>query len=206
MKIMNVTDREFRKYGRVISHIDFSSLIEKLKEVTPCPEDCAYEPSIPDLEALPVKEEIERVYYGELPIQIGYCNGHNRKLNAVEYHRGSEINVAADDVILILGLQADIEEDDTYDTGKMEAFLLPAGTAAEIFATTLHYAPCQAKEEGFRVSIILPKGTNFPLQGEHANGAEDRLITATNKWLIAHPEGGFTGSEFLGLKGENLKV
>ena len=98
MNILNVNDKEFRKYGRVIRHINFAPLIEKLKEVT----------------------------------------------------------------------------------------------------------PCQAKEEGFRVSIILPKGTNLPLRGEHTNGAEDRLITAANKWLIAHPEGGFTGSEFLGLKGENL--
>lgn len=206
MTIKNVNDKEFRKYGRVIRHIDFSSLIEKMKEVTPCPEDCAYEPSIEALEALPVKEEIERVYYGELQVQIGYCNGHNTKLNAVEYHRGSEINVAVSDAVLILGLQADIEEDYTYDTGKMEAFLVPAGTAVEVFATTLHYAPCQTSEEGFRVSIILPRGTNYPLKGEHGNGEEDRLITATNKWLIGHPEGGFTGSEFIGLKGENLSV
>ena len=71
MKTLNVTDPEFKKYGRVVDEIDFSGLIEALKEKTPCPEDCAYEPSIADLESLPVKEELERIIYGELPIQIG---------------------------------------------------------------------------------------------------------------------------------------
>ena len=206
MKTLNVTDPEFKKYGRVVDEIDFSGLIEALKEKTPCPEDCAYEPSIADLESLPVKEELERIIYGELPIQIGYCNGHNRKLNAVEYHRSSEINVAATDVILLLGKEEDIEEGFTYDTGKMEAFLLPAGKAVELYATSLHYAPCQTSEEGFRVSIVLPKGTNEPLTGSHGGEFEDSLITARNKWLIGHPEGGFTGSEHIGLKGENLEV
>ena len=36
----------------------------------------------------------------------------------------------------------DVEADHTYDTSKMEAFLVPAGTAVEVYATTLHYAPC----------------------------------------------------------------
>ena len=48
-------------------------------------------------------KEIEKIFYGELPIQIGYCNGHNELLNAVEYHRSSEINLAATDAVLILG-------------------------------------------------------------------------------------------------------
>ena len=61
-----------------------------------------------------------------MPIQIGYCNGHNKKLNAVEYHRDSEVDIAVDDLILILGKQQDIEEDHTYDTSRMEAFLVPA--------------------------------------------------------------------------------
>ena len=38
--------------------------------------------------------ELQKKGYGELPIQIGYCNGKNYKLNALEYHRSSEIDVA----------------------------------------------------------------------------------------------------------------
>ena len=54
-------------------------------------------------------------------IQIGYCNGSNVKLNALEYHRSSEIDIAVTDLILLLGCQQDIKED-TYDTALVEAF------------------------------------------------------------------------------------
>lgn len=204
MEILKVTDDRFRKYGKVIKNIDFSSLVEAMKE-TPVPADVVYEPKIDSLMALPVAEEIKRVFYGELPIQIGYCNGHNNKLNAVEYHRSSEINVAATDAILMLGLESDVTDDFTYETAKMEAFLVPAGTAVELYATTLHYAPCHVNEDGFRVSVILPDGTNYPLDATH-KGGEDALLAAKNKWLIGHEEGGLAEGSFIGLKGENLTL
>ena len=119
MNILSVNDPAFRKYGRVITNVDFSGLVEALK-ATPLPEGVAYEPSVAELEALPVMEELSRITYGEMPIQIGYCNGHNSKLNALEYHRDSEINVAASDAVLLLGLLADVEEDFTYDTSKVD--------------------------------------------------------------------------------------
>lgn len=209
MRILPVTDAAFRKYGRMIDNVDFGPLVEELKK-TPVPEGVVYEPSVEALEALPVKEALTRVTYGELPIQIGYCNGHNELLNALEYHRSSEINVAATDAVLLLGRLQDVEEDFTYDTSKVEAFLLPAGTAVEVYATTLHYAPCGVGGEGFQVAIVLPKGTNYPLTGAHAAVSEgkaqneDALITAANKWLIGHKEGGLDEGCFLGLKGANL--
>ena len=123
----------------------------------------------------------------------------------MEYHRSSEINVAATDAILIVGMQQDITDDFTYDTSLMEAFLVPAGTAVEIYATTLHYAPCSANEDGFKVGIVLPAGTNYPLEEEHA-GWEDALITAKNKWLIGHAEGGLEAGAHIGLIGDNLDV
>ncbi|MDO5345861.1 MAG: DUF4867 family protein [Lachnospiraceae bacterium] len=204
MEIKQITDPSFRKYGRIIKDVDFSGLVEKLMD-TPLPEDVVYVASVPELEALPVFEELKTKVYGELPIQVGYCNGHNHKLNAFEYHRCSEINVAAMDAVLILGAQQDITEDFTYDTSKAEAFLLPKGTAVEVYATTLHYAPCNQGDAGFRVSIVLPKGTNTDLEKEHADG-EDGLLTAKNKWLLGHPEGGLPEGSPMGLTGENLTV
>ena len=187
--------------------------MEALKK-TPCPEDVVYEPSVETLEALPVMEELSRIVYGEMPIQIGYCNGHNVMLNALEYHRDSEINVAATDAVLMLGLLTDVEADHTYDTSKVQAFLVPAGTAVEVYATTLHYAPCHVETCGFQVAIVLPRGTNYPLKGSHAKVAEarcgdgvsneDAMLTAVNKWLIGHAEGGLDEGSFLGLKGKNL--
>lgn len=214
MKILNVTDPAFAKYGRVVTNVDFTALVEELKK-TPVPEGVVYEPSVAELEATPVFEELSGVTYGEMPIQIGYCNGHNVMLNALEYHRDSEINIAATDAVLMLGLLSDVEADYTYDTSKVEAFLVPAGTAVEVYATTLHYAPCHTGEEGFQVAVVLPRGTNYPLKKAHAKVAEvttagggaaneDALITAVNKWLIGHAQGGLDEGSFLGLKGKNL--
>lgn len=211
MEIKKVTDAAFKKYGRVISHVDVAELVATLKE-TPIPADVVYEPSVESLEKLPVKEELSSVIYGEMPIQIGYCNGHNKKLNALEYHRDSEINIAAEDAVLMLGSLQDVDADFTYDTSKVEAFLVPAGTAVEIYATTLHYAPCHVEDGGFQVAVVLPKGTNYELKTAHAkveNGKasnEDALLTAVNKWLIGHAEGGLPEGSFLGLKGENLSL
>lgn len=211
MEIKKVTDAAFKKYGRIVDNVDFSALVEKMAE-TPLPEGVAYEPSVQILEDLPVMQDISVTVYGEMPVQIGYCNGHNTLLNALEYHRDSEINVAATDAVLMLGLLQDVEEDFTYDTAKVEAFLVPAGTAVEVYATTLHYAPCDLGGKGFKVAIILPRGTNYPLKSSHTkleNGKapnEDALLTAVNKWLIGHAEGGLDEGSFLGLKGENLSL
>lgn len=211
MKILSVMDAAFQKYGKVVTNVDFSALVEELKK-TPVPEGVVYEPSVAALEALPVMQELSAVTYGEMPIQIGYCNGHNTKLNALEYHRDSEINVAATDAVLMLGLLTDVGEGYTYDTSRVEAFLVPAGTAVEVYATTLHYAPCGVDGKGFQVAVVLPKGTNYPLKAAHARTAaastdnEDCLITAVNKWLIGHAEGGLDEGSFLGLQGRNPDI
>lgn len=205
MTVRKVADPAFKAYGRVITGYDFSGLL-KAMEHTPLPEDVIYIPSLPEMEALSDAKELERGLYGQMPIQIGCCNGHNKKLNAVEYHRDSEVDIAVDDLILILGKQQDIEEDHTYDTSRMEAFLVPAGTAVEVYATTLHYAPCHVKDEGFRCVIVLPKGTNLDMEPVDVKDPEDRLLFARNKWLIGHAEGGLPEGAFIGLKGENLSV
>ncbi len=205
MEIKKVTDPSFRKYGRVVEGIDFTDLVEAIKKETPLPDGVAYEPSIKALEETTAAKALQRRTYGELPIEVGYCNGHNYKLNAIEYHRSSEINVAATDAVLIVGMQQDITDDFKYETAKMEAFLVEAGTAVELYATTLHYAPCSADEGGFKVGIVLPAGTNYPLEESH-DGWEDSLITAQNKWLIGHAEGGLDAGAHIGLVGKNLDV
>lgn len=211
MKILSVNDPAFQKYGRIVTNVDFSELLQEMKK-TPVPDGVVYEPSVRELEALPVMQALSETAYGEMPIQIGYCNGHNTKLNALEYHRDSEINVAATDAVLMLGLLQDVEADHTYDTSKVEAFLVPAGTAVEVYATTLHYAPCGVDGNGFQVTVVLPRGTNYPLKKAHPRAAgtatdnEDCLITAVNKWLIGHAEGGLDEGSFLGLKGKNLDI
>ncbi|MDY3909098.1 MAG: DUF4867 family protein [Eubacterium sp.] len=205
MKIQKVTDESFKKYGRVLtSDYDVAELIGEMGK-TPCPDDVIYIPSDPELEKLAIMKDFTDSLYGGLPIQIGYCNGHNNRLNAVEYHRSSEVNVACTDVILLIGSEQDIEDDFTYDTSKIEAFLLPAGTVAEVYATTLHYAPCGVDGEGFRCVVVLPKDTNLDLEVKPGKAKEDKLLVARNKWLIAHEDAKIPGA-FNGLKGENIEI
>ena len=204
MKIQKVTDPAFRKYGQVLEGYDFTGLIKEMKH-TPVPEDVIYVPSVEELEALDVMKDLQNKGYGGLPIQIGYCNGHNKKLNALEYHRNSEINVAVTDLVLLIGHQQDIEPDHTYDTARVEAFLVPAGTGIEVYATTLHYAPCHVNESGFQCVVVLPKGTNTELTFQTEKTGEDSLMTAKNKWLIAHEDAQIEGA-FNGLKGENITI
>ena len=206
MMVKKITDPAFGTYGRIIEGYDLSGILKGMME-TPVPDDVVYVPSVSQLEALDIYKEIESNVYGQMPIQIGYCNGNNHKLNAVEYHRDSEVDIPVQGCILILGSEQDIEEDFTYDTAKMEAFEVPAGTAVEIYGTTLHYAPCNLTEEGFQTAIILPRGTNTEKPELDTEMPEDRLMTAKNKWLIAHEESGLKkDGAFVGLKGANLEV
>lgn len=203
MKIHNVEDDSFRVYGRILKGIEVEELLAQMQH-TPLPEDVVYEPSDESLEKLSVYQVMKNSVYGGMPVQIGYCNGHNQKLNALEYHRSSETNVAVTDMILLIGRQQDIESDDTYDTAKVEAYLVPAGTVIEVYATTLHYAPCGVDGQGFRCVVVLPKGTNYEIKPDQIR-EEDKLLAATNKWLIAHKDAHIEGA-FAGLKGVNLTV
>lgn len=204
MKIQNVADASFRKYGKVLEGYDLAVLLREMKH-TPVPEDTTYVPSVEELEALDVAEAFQNRGFGGIPIQIGYCNGHNKKLNAVEYHRCSEINVAVTDLVLLIGSQQDITDDFHYDTSRIEAFLVPAGTAIEVYATTLHYAPCHVEDGGFQCVVVLAKGTNTDITFPLEKSGEDKLMTARNKWLIAHEEAGIEGA-FNGLVGENVSI
>ena len=206
MVIKIVTDKEFKKYGQVLKNYDCAEIIEKMKS-TPLPSDVIYEPSIKELEDLKIAEDLRIREFGELPIQIGYCNGNNSLLNAVEYHRSSEINIAVTDIILLIGCQQDIEDDYSYDTSKIEAFMVPAGTIIEVYATTLHYAPCNVNENGFKCVVVLPRDTNLTLKNNIEKVGEDALLFAKNKWLIGHKETnlGEQGA-FIGLVGENIHI
>ncbi len=205
LEVKQITAENFRAYGRIVTdNFDLSELLVAM-ESTPLPEDVIYVPSVPELEALDVMEAFQEEFYGESPIQIGYCNGHNVMLNGLEYHRSSEVNIAVTDLIVMLGKQQDVEADFTYDTSKVEAFMIPAGTAVEFYATTLHYAPCSYEGKGFRNVVVLPKGTNTDLVKNVNRVKEDSLLVANNKWLIAHEDAKIDGA-FCGLIGENLSV
>lgn len=207
MQIESIYSPQFRRYGKVVEGYDFTEFVEVLRK-TPCPEDrVVYKPAEDSLEALSVAKELGSRFYGGMPIQIGYCNGYNGALNCLEYHRDSEINVFATDAVLLVALEWEIGNGQIH-TDCVKAFHAPAGSAVELFATTLHYAPCCPDADShFQVSIILPRGTNTDKPEVEPNSAEDQLLWAKNKWLLAHPDAPEAKEgAYVGLVGDNVRL
>ena len=204
MEYIPVSDARFAPYGRIVTEYDDTELLQAL-ECTTIPENgTLYVPSDSALEALPVFAQLEQQAFGEMPVQLGYCNGHNNKLNALEYHASSEFNLACCDVVLLLGLRSQIDETNTFDTKYIKAFVVPRGIWVEIYATTLHYAPCAPQGRGFRFAVDSPRNTNLPLEKTQENG---KMLAARNKWLLAHPNSPEARSNgYVGLRGENIEV
>ena len=207
MKIDSIYDPEFAAYGKVLEGYDTKELLDTLTAATPLPEGVDYVPSQPDLEALPIAKLIALNAYGGMPVQLGWCNGHNTKLNCLEYHRDSELNCSTEDFILLVAREDDLA-DGRLDTGKVKAFRAPAGVMVEVYATTLHYAPCHTNPaKGFRVLVALPRGTNGPKPEITVLNREDQTLWACNKWLLAHPESSEAAQgAFPGLDGINIDI
>ena len=204
LSFYSVNDPEFKGYGRVLK-MDLSDLGAAVAAL-PMPEkgQSAYEPSIPSLEACPSAKDVCRVLYGELPSEAGCCWGYNSQMNALEWHQGSEINLAVGEpLVLLLATLFDLE-DGKLDASKVKAFVLEPGEAIEVYGTTLHYCPCQVSDNGFRCLVCLPKGTNTALTMKH----EDNRLTANNKWLLAHEDCAslLADGAFAGITGENWIV
>ena len=129
-------------------------------------------------------------------------------MNFLEYHPDNQINIPCEEMVLLLGKKTDITPNHHPDTATIRAFLVPAGTAVEVYATTLHYAPCEAKKgAGFRVAVVLPKGTNTDKPEIAALHAGGDLLRARNKWLIGHGDASEAGDgAFVGLDGVNIDI
>ncbi len=207
MKIYHVTDPEFKPYGQIVTGIDTASLLKAMESIPLPKSGTAYEPSIPALESTCCYGSLQNHVFGGMPVQLGMCWGHNTRLNCLEYHRDSEVNVGTTDFILLLSKQDEIV-DGMLDTSKIVAFRVPAGVVVEVYATTLHYAPCHVDENaGFRVAVVLPRGTNGDKPAIENVTVEDARLWARNKWLLAHPESAEAAQgAYIGLSGENIDI
>lgn len=207
MNIYSVYDPEFKPYGKVLEGYDTTCLLNAMNTIPMPDSGTAYEPSIPTLEATCIYGQLQNNAYGGMPVQLGMCWGYNTKLNCLEYHRDSEVNVGTNDFILLLAKQDEIV-DGVLDTAAVKAFQIRAGVPVEVYATTLHYAPCHTDEAvGFRVAVVLPRGTNTAAPGAAPENEEDTWLTARNKWLLAHPESAEAAAgSHIGLKGVNIDI
>ncbi len=203
LKIYRTSDPEFVPFGYRITDIDANAFIEASKKADEVKEGSLYVAEADYFKDLDAAKDVEIKYFGELPAQAGYCYGYSNKLNAVEWHKSSEINVATTDLILFLGSVQDIV-DRKIDSSKIKAFYVEKGEVLEVYATTLHFCPCQVSEAGFGCVVVLPKGTNVPLEGEY----DDKLMFRKNKWILAHVDnqGLIDRGVIAGVTGENYEV
>ena len=206
MTILSVFDEAFRPYGRVVEGYPTEGILSALAQ-TPVTDGVVYEPRVQSLHDAKDAETVGEALFGGMPFQLGFCNGHNTKLNCLEFHRDSEFNLGVEDFILLIAKQDEIV-DGKLDTSKVKAFKAPAGVLVEVYATTLHYAPCHVDAaKGFQVLVALPAGTNTDYRPECKANALDAMLWARNKWLLAHPDSDEAKQgAVVALTGENLDI
>lgn len=204
----SVQDPAFRRFGRVVDFPAPKWLAVCQEAAVMPPSGTRYVPSMPELEEM--TEEFcaaKHALRGEGSCQVGCCWGYNRFLNGLEYHRSSEHNIAVSDLVLLLADQRDLVGND-LPQGSVTAFYVPQGSVVELYATTLHFCPCQVRDDGFRCIVILPRGTNQPLEAPRMNHGEGRLLWAQDKWLVVHPlnQSALSKGAYAGIRGENVQV
>ncbi len=204
IKIYTTRDKEFSEFGEKLSGFDTSEIIKAAQEYTFPEEGSVYEASSDAFEKLQIAKEITEKCFGELKAQIGYCYGHSSFLNAFEWHTSSEVNIAVTDLILILAKRSDMR-DGKIDSSCAKVFFVEKGEIIEVYATSLHFCPCQVTKSGFGCVVALPEGTNTPLDKEPA---ENPLMFRKNKWIIAHTENAplIARGVVAGVSGENIEI
>lgn len=203
LPIFDVRDEAFSEYGKICTGYDTAEILDEAQKIEMPAEGSVYLASVEAFEGLSIAGKITEDIFGLLPTQIGYCYGHSNALNGLEWHCCSELNVAVTPLVLMLAKRSDIRNG-RIDSSCVKAFFVPAGTVIEVYATTLHFCPCEVSADGFGCVVALLKGTNLP----HETEREDKLMFRQNKWLLAHVNnaGLLARGCVAGIDGENYKL
>ena len=207
LKLYDVTDAAFAPYGRILTDVDCAGIDAALRD-TPIPDaGNVYVADDPMLHQVPEMKVIEEGAFGGMPVETGYCNGRGFQLNALEYHKCSEINYSTTGCVLLMALPDDVH-DRRVRSADVVGFYLPAGTLIEVHPRVLHFAPCRIDEGGFNCLVVLEMGTNAPIDCVNTAAPGERgLLWMKNKWLIAHAESvPASKGAFVGIDGENLAL
>ena len=108
MKVYSVFDEAFKPYGKVLEGYDTTELMAAMEKIALPESGTAYESGIASLEECRIFKCFQDRAYGGMPVQLGMCWGHNTKLNCLEYHRDSEVNIGTTDFILLLAKEDEI--------------------------------------------------------------------------------------------------
>jgi hypothetical protein len=209
LKINEVKSQTFTKYGQVLQSEPFKMYIDFLNLKTNIPyEGNRYVANDQDLTNLMIGHQTLKDVFGGIPLQYGYVNGQNTKLNALEYHKSSEIIICASPIVLLLAQYEHIEHELIIDS-SIEAFFCETGTVIELYPMTLHFSPCKVVEEGFKCGIVLPYGTNMELVSASDHSIKHaKFLFKTNKWIFVHPENQtlLEQGAKVGIKGKNIDI
>lgn len=207
LKLYSVADREFAPYGQILSLGDVSELHSAMEKTSIPESGNQYLASAAVLEEVPLMQAVGHDVFGGMEIQCGCCNGHGHKLNALEYHKCSEVNFTTTGLVLLLALPSDME-DGRLSSAAVKGFYLPPDVPVEIYPRVLHFAPCRVREEGFNCLVVLEKGVNSPIDGIDTSAqGEKKLLWMRGKWMTCHKDspqaekGAFTG-----ISGENTDL
>lgn len=178
-QIQLINQDNFMTYGCIVE-INVDDAIEYAdKCVHPPKNGNQYRASVKEIESLASIRQIALEVYGGMNIIAGSVVGDNTVLNGIEFHQGSETIIAVEDFIYVVGHRWDMKNNQ-YDTSLCQIFYVPRGTVIESYATTLHYAPIQVSDRGFKTICILPQGTGDCIEKRVG------ILKKKNKWFIAH--------------------
>ncbi len=200
--MLSATTSEFEPYGYLLEG-DFSDVVAFLNEKSALPEHGnIYVRDEKKMRFLPSTLRIQAEVFGCGEMESGYCNGDNRKLNCMEFHACPEVDVAAEDMVLLLGLPSDIR-DGKFHSQDAKAFLIKKGQAVVLRPYVMHFSPCMVGGKKFRSAVYLSLGTNRDLLIK----PKDPLLWKENKWLLAHPESKQAAmGAYIGIEGPNIEI
>ena len=204
LTIFDVNDEEFKDYGVVLHGFDTTEIMCEAEKIALPEAGSLYTAALDEFQQLEIAEKIKNSVFGTLGTQVGFCYGHSNYLNALEWHASSELNIAVTPLVLMLAMRSDIKEDQRIDSSCVKAFYVPKGTVIEVYATTLHFCPCEVSADGFACVVALPTDTNTPLD----NMTYDPLLFRKNKWILAHEDNNALIQRGVvpGIYGENYKI
>ena len=198
LPIYSVEDAEFAPYGRVLGRAG-DALTAALSALSIPTDGNTYTASDPALEALAEVQAFGRTALGGMDAQAGFCNGSGFTLNALEYHKCSEVNCSSTGCVLLLALPSDMERG-SLNSSRVVGFYLPPRVVIEVLPLVLHFAPCRVTEAGFNCLVILERG-------DTAAPGEDALLWMRGKWLLCHGESPQAAKgAYVAIRGENLTL
>ncbi|HHV10875.1 MAG TPA: DUF4867 family protein [Clostridiales bacterium] len=202
LPIIHADDPAFAAYGEVLS-LNTQAYLQYAEQSIIIPDSGVdYTEEDPALAGFhKEKAWLENNVYGQMPIAVGYCAGHNRIMNGMEWHHGCEVNVAFTDVVLFLAPFSSLKgrrDQLKLDSADVQAVYVPRGYAVALDPLVLHFTPIEVEQSGFSVLVALPKHTNEALK----EPAQNPYLKARNSWIIYHKDTG-RGDDF---DGENLQL